>query len=305
MFWFLVTVCSTFFAGMQLSDRYARLVGTRHLLGFDFSAAMPAWHSFGGIWVEAAAFSASLLGILFAHEMGHYLTARRFGVDVSPPYFIPSVPPFGTFGAFIRLHVTKIPVGRLMKIAAYGPFAGMIVAVPVLIVGLLLSDVRPLPQDMSSVSTFGSCLLMKGVEAIVFPSVPEGHDIFLHPVAFAGWAGCFVTALNLIPIGQLDGGHVAYALFGESYARVVKFVWLGMLALGVFYLGWLILGLILYRLIGIKHPPMCDDGVAVGHERRIGIAAALLFVLTFAPVPVKGASLPLIVGDIIDAIRLL
>lgn len=288
----LLTLCTTFYAGLVQSEGYAQVRNATALLGFDMSGAVPAWYSFSRIIVQAFAFSACLLGILFAHEMGHYLTARKAGVRVSFPVFLPSFPPFGTFGAFIRMESKKMPADVLMRVAAWGPFAGMVVAIPVLIGGLLMSEIRSLPVDPSQVTTLGSCLLMSFLELVILQSPPPGADIYLHPVAFAGWAGCFVTALNLLPIGQLDGGHVMYALLGRVGAKWVAMLSFAILLLGSwFYIGWAFFGLLIFFVLGWEHPPLTENTVATGSQRVLGWAAILLFILTFAPIPIHGGGL--------------
>ena len=154
-----------------------------------------------------------LLAILAAHEMGHYLTCRRYGIEATLPFFIPAPTLIGTMGAFIRI---KSPISlkrQLFDVGAAGPLAGFVLALPALAVGLALSKIVPaLPRESSIF--FGDPLLLKVLAGILGKSAPAGYDLVLHPVAFAGWVGTLVTALNLFPIGQLDGGHIATALFG-------------------------------------------------------------------------------------------
>jgi len=280
------TLVSTLLVGAGHSDAYRRLRALGSLFGHAHEAVVPPPWSLSTVWVAAISFSLSLLLILLAHELGHYVLARRHRVDVSPPWFIPSVAPFGTLGAVISLRVEKIRSGPLMQIAAMGPIAGMVVAVPVLVVGMALSEVRPLPENLEDVSQLGLCLLMLGLERLFFPDVPHGHDVFLHPMAFAGWAGCFVTAFNLFPIGQLDGGHVAYALFGERYNRWVWLPFGGLIVLGLLvYFPWLFLAALLVALVGVRHPPMLIGATVTGRDRWLGWIALGLFVVTFTPRP--------------------
>src|SRR5688572_30026696 len=168
------------------------------------------WHLLDG-WT----FAVPLMSILLAHEFGHFIAGRIHGVDVSPPFFIPMpIPPLGTMGAVIRMRRPIRTRNALLDVGAAGPLAGMVVAVPVLIWGLLLSDVRPLPETGYLME--GRSLLYLGLLHAVHGSIPAGHDVFLSPTAFAGWAGLLVTMINLLPVGQLDGGHVAYALLGPK-----------------------------------------------------------------------------------------
>ena len=169
-------------------------------------------------------FSFTLLFILGTHEFGHYYYAQKHRVDATLPYFIPA-PPFlfliGTFGAFIKI---KSPIYRkdaLLQIGAAGPIAGFIIAVPALIIGLLLSEVIE-KNDIQGAIILGDSILMKILTFITHPGLLESQDIMLHPIAFAGWIGLLVTMLNLLPIGQLDGGHIAYAMLGEKQDIIGK-----------------------------------------------------------------------------------
>jgi membrane-associated protease RseP (regulator of RpoE activity) len=204
---FAATIASVFVTGMVLSD--AR---------FGSHASV----------VYGVQFAASLLGILTVHEAGHYVAARIHHVDASPPYFIP-LPflGFGTMGAVIRMRGT-IPTRRaLLDIGASGPLAGLAVAIPLYAWGVAHSAVVVVTADMGQV---GSSLLVRLLERLAAPHVPEGMDLFLSPVAFGAWAGLFVTMINLIPVGQLDGGHVAFALFGPRQNKLAVLVHRSMLA---------------------------------------------------------------------------
>ena len=283
---FFATIGTTLLAGVQNSGRAGDIRMLQHMMGFDLSAAIPPWWQDPTAWLEVVSFSAAIMGILFAHEMGHYLTARFYNVKVSLPYFIPVPTNVGTLGAVIRMDLKKLPARQMMRIAAFGPFAGMVVALPVVILGLYLSEIREIPESAMTVE-LSAPLLMWAFEELMFPRIPEGSDIFLHPLAYAGWVGLLVTSINLLPIGQLDGGHVAYALFGARHNKVVRWFWVGLAIMGVLIApNWLIFAAIIYFLIGIEHPPMLTDGTAQGSDRAIGWLAVLLFVLTFTPRPV-------------------
>jgi membrane-associated protease RseP (regulator of RpoE activity) len=178
---------------------------------------------------EAAEFTAALLSILLAHEFGHYVAARLHGVDASLPYFIPLpiLSPFGTMGAVIRMR-SIIPTRRaLLDIGASGPLAGMAVALPLYAWGAAHSQVVPL--DAAAGGELGSSLLLRALDRVFAPAIPEGMDLMLSPVAYAAWAGMFVTMINLLPAGQLDGGHVAFALLGDRQNRVARWVHRSML----------------------------------------------------------------------------
>jgi len=232
-------------------------------------------------------FSLPLLSILGVHELGHYTAARRHEVDVTPPYFIPAPSFIGTFGAFIKIRSPVPHRNALMDIGAAGPIAGAIVAIPVLLVGLKLSAVRQTTGVAAGIPLGESILFRAAAYAVVGP-IPDGHDLVLHPVAFAGWIGLLVTALNLLPSGQLDGGHIAYALFGSRYAKIARAVPFLLLPMGLLWGGWIIWSIMLL-VLGTKHPrPLFDEVPLTPGRRRIGIAAAFLFLLCFTanPVPV-------------------
>ena len=247
------------------------------------------------VW-QGAGYSFFVLLILFAHEMGHYLKARQHEVEVSPPYFLFGIPvppwgavlPFmGTFGAVIQMQLKRLKAKKLLEIGAWGPVAGFIVTVPVLFVGYALSEVRPLPENGEGTMQFGYTLLMWLGEKLFFPDIPPGHDVFMHPIAVAGWVGVLLTAINLLPLGQLDGGHIAYTVFGERFNRVAPWL-LGALALAglALFPGWLLMAAIVWK-IGAKHPPMMKgEPVRGARDTWLAWASLAIFVLTFTPQPI-------------------
>jgi len=231
-------------------------------------------------------FAGPLLSILLAHEFGHYLASRKNGVKATLPYFIPAPHLFGTFGAFIKM---KSPVtGRraLLEIGATGPIAGFAVAIPVVVVGLSMSEVRPATGERDIF--FGSSLLFSLLARATLGVSAADHDIVLHPVALAGWIGFFVTAINLLPAGQLDGGHILYALFMRHYTRVNKVLFVILCALGVFlWQGWLVWVFLIF-IFGLRHPPVLDEETSLGWKHKaLGVAAIVTLVLTFSPVPFR------------------
>ena len=236
-------------------------------------------------------FSFTLLFILGTHEFGHYYYAQKHKVDATLPYFIPA-PPFlfliGTFGAFIKI---KSPIYRkdaLLQIGAAGPIAGFIIAVPALVIGLLLSEVIE-KKDIQGAIILGDSILMKVLTFITHPGLLESQDIMLHPIAFAGWIGLLVTMLNLLPIGQLDGGHIAYAMLGEKQDIIGKLAFLLLIPLSFFSINWLIWGILLLLLMrSVKHPPIQDIHVPLSYkDKRIGYACLIIFILCFIPAPFK------------------
>ncbi|MEO8339305.1 MAG: site-2 protease family protein [Nitrospirota bacterium] len=230
-------------------------------------------------------FAATLLTILVTHEFGHYALSRIHGVPASLPLFIPGPPYFiGTFGAIIRLRGPIVNRRALFDIGVSGPLAGFIAAVVALFIGLNLSTV--VDRTATHGLQLGEPLLLQFIAWLVVGSIPPQADIVLHPIGFAAWFGLFVTSLNLIPIGQLDGGHVAYALWGKRQ-RTIAFIMVPILiVLG--YVGWpgWWLWAFMAGLWGFGHPPVHDIHVPLGQKRIVvGWIAFAVFVLTFAPVP--------------------
>lgn len=241
--------------------------------------------------VAGLPFSFTLMAILLAHEMGHYLTARYHGVRATLPFFIPAPPiPFfiGTFGAFIRMESPPQDRRSLFDVAAAGPLAGLALAIPAVVLGLSLSTVSPATQESGGFA-LGSSLLLAFLREAVLGFVPDHLDVIIHPIGTAGWVGLFVTAMNLLPVGQLDGGHVVYALFGERYIWVSRLGLGVILALGLLRLwdGWIVWGLILLFL-GVRHPPPLDPHTRLDPKRIfLGWVVLAVLAVTFIPVPVS------------------
>jgi len=239
---------------------------------------------FLGGWV----FSVPLMSILLVHEMGHYLTGRSHDLDVTLPYFIPALPPLGTFGAFIKIRSPIMTRNMLLDIGASGPLAGSMVAIPLLFVGLLYSEITPLTKDATGI-TLGSSIILELLCLLRFGEFSFNATILLHPTAMAAMFGLFVTAMNLLPVGQLDGGHVAYALFGPRGARAISLAcFAALVPLGILiWPGWLIFAL-LVLFLGLSHPPPIYYHLPLNPRHRvIGWIAVILFVLTFVPEPLK------------------
>ena len=234
-------------------------------------------------------FAVGLLAILVAHELGHYFAARRLGVAASLPYFIPMpLSPFGTMGAVIRTRTPMQDRRQLLTVGAAGPVAGLIVAIPALVLGLLWSQVQPIPAGQP-VFLEGNSLLYAGIKLLLFGRIlpKDGYDVFLHPVAFAAWAGLLVTALNLIPAGQLDGGHIAYALFGRRARWLNRLAVMAALALGLVWSGWFLWAAILVFLGQRNAEPLDDITRLTGAQKAFALAMLVLFVLLFTPVPMS------------------
>ena len=232
-------------------------------------------------------FSISLILILGAHEFGHYWASRRNGVRSTLPYFIPAPPIFiaGTFGAFIQIKQV-IPNRRvLMEIGCAGPIAGFVIALPVLVYGLSLSHVSPL-LGIEGVN-FGNSLILNICAELTLGVDPQSPDfnIHLHPIAFAGWIGMLVTSLNLIPIGQLDGGHIVFALSPKQHKLMGRLFFVALFPLGYFWTGWFFWALMIV-LVGFKTVPLSDDTEELGTlHKLLGVVSIVIFLVTFIPVP--------------------
>jgi len=252
--------------------------------------------------VVGAGFAIPFLGVLLCHEMGHYVAARLHRVRASLPYFIP-FPPYlsviGSLGAFIRLRGPTVRRSVMFDIGASGPFASFLVSIPMFIVGLGLSEPVPGPSSLQTPFLIyffgqpvwlGSSPLVWGLAELFGPMAFGERLILLHPLALAGWLGFFVTALNLLPLGQLDGGHVLYALVPERNATVSRAFLLCLVPLGLLWWGWwawMVLILALHRG-KVSHPSVVQPGPDPGVTRQIlGLALIVIFFLTFVPVPIE------------------
>jgi membrane-associated protease RseP (regulator of RpoE activity) len=241
-----------------------------------------------GLLYKGIPFSFTLLLILGSHEMGHYLMSRRHQLDVTLPYFIPAPPiPFiiGTFGAFIKIRSPIRDKRALMDVGCAGPLVGVAVSIPVTLAGLLLSQATTAVSS-EEMLVLGEPLLYQFLGWLVYGSLPPETNVILHPVAFAGWIGMLVTSLNLIPVGQLDGGHVSYALFPQ-YHRYVSLSCLGLLVVCglLFWYGWLMWAVLL-GFLGWRHPPPSYDWVPLdGRRKFLGFITILVFIMTFSPAP--------------------
>jgi len=279
---FFLTVVTTTLAGI---DHYASFYSGFKAVDLPFSG----WELMArGLW-----YSLSILAILGAHEFGHYYACRYYGVDASLPYFLPV--PFlltGTLGAFIRIR-QQIPTKRaLFDIGIAGPIAGFVVVIPVLMIGMYLSQVIEVPKDFDgAVYELGEPLLFKAAAWLTFGLVPEGYTVNMHPVAFAAWFGMLATTLNLFPVGQTDGGHVSYAVLGR-YSTIVSFGTLacliGLSFLSMSWIVWTVLMTAMLVVVGPRHPRTIDEHVPLDRSRMLLACFALaMFVLCFSPVPAE------------------
>ena len=275
---------------------FAAALLTTTIAGASFAGIPAEWHlpSMAAIRVGMW-FSLPLCAILAAHESGHYLMARRYRVNASPPYFLPYPPQLGllgTMGAFIRLRSPVYDRRTLFDIGVAGPLAGLVVAIPVLLIGLAHSDSVMLPGTSLAhqfiVVEDYHLLLGDSVLVALCRALVGAHGmIALSPLAIAGWTGLFITCLNLLPLAQLDGGHVTYALFGESQTWVARIFWLLLIPLGKLWAGWW-LWAVLALIIGrgqLAHPRIIAPERPLGASRRIvAYLAIALLILTFTPV---------------------
>jgi membrane-associated protease RseP (regulator of RpoE activity) len=271
---FGLTVLSTFLAGA------AFFVGSET---FDAYRALP----FPGWLVSGAPFAVTLLAILGVHEFGHYFTARYYGASVSLPYFIPAPILFGTFGAIIRMRSPARDRNALFDIAAAGPLAGLLVAVPALMLGLAWSRVVPATGE-PSLGGFGHSLFTRLFVYLQLGPV-DGMAVMTHPIADAAWVGCFVTALNLFPVGQLDGGRIAYALSARRHRALGVATWVVLLVMGALTgaVNWFVWAVLLVLLVGFGHSPPLDEVTPLTPGRRLlGVACLLLAALLIPPVPI-------------------
>lgn len=237
-------------------------------------------------FTEGWPFTLALLSILISHEFSHYITSRLHKTKASLPYFIPAPTAIGTFGAIIRMKSPITTRKALIDIGASGPIAGFVISVVTTIIGLNLSEVTR-TDEIKGIG-FGSSIIYLLLSRLVLGEIPEDHSILLHPVALAGWIGFLVTSLNLIPVGQLDGGHIAYAILGRFH-KFVSLIFIGiLLILGIFaWYGWFVwAGLLL--VVGIKHPPIIFWEDKLTPSRKLITAiSALIFILSFIPVPLQ------------------
>lgn len=237
-------------------------------------------------FVGGPLYSLSIISILLAHEMGHYIMSKRYGIPSTLPLFIPfPLSPFGTFGAIIKMKGVITTKRALFDIGVAGPIAGFIVSIPCIVIGIKLSEIQSMAANTSFIQ-LGDPFLFKIVQKIIIGDIPPDHDLVLHPLGYAGWVGLFVTALNLLPAGQLDGGHIVYALFGERS----RFIFFGTIAtLGAVALlynpGWITL-VILLLIFGMRHPQPFDTETELDRKRKIiALVVLIIFLLSFTPSP--------------------
>jgi membrane-associated protease RseP (regulator of RpoE activity) len=283
---FLLTVLSTLAVGSEFATSYAN--NQEPFSGDENPFTMmlvPLEHP--NLLLLGVPFSFTLLGILFAHEMGHYVACELYKIDVSYPYFIPAPTLFGTFGAFIRIRSPFTTRRALFDVGIAGPIAGFLVAVPAMAYAIATSRIVPSAQADAAI-LFGNPPLMQIFMSMFHPNADPSW-LLLPPVGRAAWVGLFATALNLLPIWQLDGGHIVYSLASEGHRRLSIAVSLGLIALGVYaWRGWALWGMILLVLtLRFRHPPVLDRWEPLDASRRLlAVVALVIFLLCFTPWPV-------------------
>jgi membrane-associated protease RseP (regulator of RpoE activity) len=276
---FGVTCVSTMIVGTVLMELYTNSFG-------DFVSFLGQILRSPLVLLKGLPFSVAIMTILLAHEMGHYLTCRYYGIDATLPYFIPAPTIVGTMGAFIRI---KSPIqhrAALLEVGIAGPIAGFVLAVPTLIIALAKSTGFTTVDGSLLGIERGEPLIFKLAEFLMGKTPPSGMVVNLHPLGFAAWFGFFATALNLLPVGQLDGGHVSYALFGTIHKRISQAFLFTLIPLGLFYWqGWLLWTTVLL-FIGLRHPMTLDDSAPLKpRHTALGWIALAMFVLCFTPIP--------------------
>jgi membrane-associated protease RseP (regulator of RpoE activity) len=269
------------------------VVGAESHLGFisEFGAR-PVTIGWYLAW-PALGYSAAMLGILGAHEMGHYLTCRYYDVDASLPFFLPSFPvaPLpGTLGAVIRIRERLTNRNVLFDMAIAGPIAGFVVLLPLLFLGMRLSNVVTVPPTANTIM-LGEPLLMQLAIWLNFGAIPDGQTVNIHPMVFAAWFGMLATALNLLPFGQFDGGHLSYATLGDRSRVVSAVTAVSAAVMCVFSRTWILLTAIMFLMIffmGLRHPPVVDEHEPLSRGRYwLSLFAIVMFVLCFIPFPIS------------------
>jgi len=281
---FCLTLLMTLSAGALIATSFAQSVepfsGDEKLFAIPL---LPFQHP--GMLLLGIPFSLTLLGFFMAHEMGHYLACRYYGIDCSYPFFLPSPFPFGTFGAVIRIRAPITTRRALFDIGIAGPIMGFIVALPLTAYGIAASKVIPGVQDDGGL-IYGFPGLMK-IFMVMFHPGTEAKSLLFHPVALAAWIGLLATALNLLPVWQLDGGHILYAFIGRRHKLLSRIFVLALIPLGIFYSpSWFVWAALLF-FFALRHPVIYDIAKLDRNRVALGLVAFAIFVLTFMLAPLR------------------
>jgi membrane-associated protease RseP (regulator of RpoE activity) len=279
---FVLTLLSTLAVGAQYASSYASGRSPDFEALFSTYAALLTHPQ---LLLEGVPFAFTLIGILLAHELGHFFACRYYGISASYPYFLPAPTLIGTLGAFIRIRSPIYNRRALFDVGVAGPVVGFLFAVPALAIAIFYSRVVPLSDARASV-VFGQPLVMGLLVHVLRPGVAPG-DLLLHPVGRAAWVGLFATALNLLPGGQLDGGHILYTVASKYHKKITLGVALLLIPLGLFYWkGWIMWSVLLLA-IGFRHPPLLNRWEKLDRARLVWTGVAvLIFILCFMPMPV-------------------
>ncbi len=296
---FILTIGSTTFVGARIVENFQQ-----NRPSFDIEEDLNAYVEIAqepSRILSGLLFSVPLLVILLAHEFGHYFACSHYGLDATLPFFLPAPTFIGTLGAFIRIRSPIYTRKELFDVGVAGPLAGFLFLIPALGLGLAYSKVIPGIAEQGDL-VFGTPLLIRALEMLIFPGVAT-KDIYLHPVARAAWVGLFATALNLLPFGQLDGGHILYSVVGDRFRVLARALWVILLPLGLLYWPWWVWAALFALPVRrrsltpgmkakwtffffLKHPPIFDP-VPLGRGRsRLALLSAIIFVLSFMPVPI-------------------
>lgn len=275
---------TTLVVGTHIALNYAQRVPA-----FDWDVSLAYFRELWrhpGLLILGAPFSATLLGILLAHELGHYFTCRYYGISVTYPYFIPAPTLIGTLGAFIRIKSPIVNRRELFDVGISGPIAGFVLAIPAIILAIFLSKGGMPVTTPDSISPGNPLVVI--LLTHLFRSGISPSEIILHPVGCAAWVGLFATALNLLPVGQLDGGHILFSVLGDKGRNISRGFILALLPLGYFcWYGWIAWAVVLFFL-GLRHPVLVEPAGPLGRKRKIlAFVAALILVLSFLPAPFK------------------
>ena len=281
---FLATCCTTFYSGANWAGNLLREPPTH-----EAREAMSATEALFYGWPDGLLYMGAVMTILIAHEMGHFVQAVRYGVPASYPHFIPMpLTPIGTMGAVIKMHGSQANRRELFDIGLSGPLAGLVIAIPVACLGIYFAHAVPvLPGGWS----FQDPLIFKPLIHWMHPNLPANHELALNPLMLAGWVGMLITGLNMMPVSQLDGGHVAYALLGRKSHWLAR----GVMASAVVFIlvsgqySWSVM-LCLVAVVGTTHPPTADDRVPLGWKRVVlGWMSMFIPVLCFMPTPIQAS----------------
>ncbi len=279
---FALTLASTTMVGARMQYNF-----DRNLPFFDFErdlAVFALWWRHPALLMQGFPFSLTLLTILLAHEFGHYLACLYYRVDASLPYFLPAPTFTGTLGAFIRIRAPIYTKRVLFDVGVAGPIAGFVFLLPALAIGLAFSKVIPGIAHQGTLS-FGNPALLWLLERAVFPGTPAA-DIYLHPVARAAWIGILATALNLLPIGQLDGGHILYSIVGDRHKLLSRVFTALLVPIGIlFWPGWLVWAVLLL-FFGMRHPAIYDPTELGAGRKKLAWLSLIIFLLSFTLAPI-------------------